>query len=139
MYERHGMKGTRLYAIWHGMKGRCYNKSHTHYNKYGGRGITICDEWLNSFQAFCDWAIQNGYSDNLTLDRKDTNGNYEPSNCRWATRKEQLNNRRNNIVITYNEKTQTLSQWSEELGIDYHKLLMRIKHGWSAERAFRKK
>ena len=83
--------------------------------------------------------MSNGYSDELTLDRIDANKDYEPSNCRWATRKEQQNNRRNNIIITYKGKTQTLAQWAEEVGINYHKLLIRISRGWSAERAFSEK
>lgn len=120
------------------MLNRCYNANHKYYNRYGGRGITVCDEWKNNFQAFYDWAISNGYRDDLTLDRKDNDNGYSPENCRWTTKKEQSNNRENNIVITYNGKTQTLSQWAEEIRIPYHKLLVRIKRGWSVERAFTK-
>lgn len=136
LYKKHEMTGTRIYSIWNSMKSRCNNENTEHYAEYGGRGISVCSEWNDNFKSFYDWSMSHGYSDDLTIDRINVNGNYEPSNCRWATQKEQQNNRRNSIVISYNGKERTLSEWSEELGIDYHKLLMRIKRGWSAEKAF---
>ena len=91
---KHGLSHHRLFGIWSGMKTRCYNPNNKDFKDYGGRGITICAEWLADFQRFYDWAMKNGYQDSLTIDRKDVNGNYEPSNCKWATRAEQSRNQR---------------------------------------------
>ena len=126
---------TRLYNIYHGMKDRCYKKSAKAFNKYGGRGITVCEEWRNSFEAFYEWAMANGYADNLTIDRIDGTKGYTPENCRWVTYKAQGNNTSRNHLITYNSKTQTLAQWSEEIGIKYGTLTARIYRGWDIHKA----
>lgn len=133
----HRKSNTRLYGIWRTMKTRCYNQSYDSFHRYGGRGITICDEWLNDFQSFYDWAMENGYSDDLTIDRIDNNGNYEPSNCRWATAKEQSNNTRRNVRIEFNGESHTMAEWSKILGIKYITLYKRIVQlHWELERAF---
>lgn len=134
---KHGKHGTRLYKTWRNMVTRCYNANNQRYKDYGGRGITICEEWKHDFQAFYDWSIANGYSDNLTIERIDNNGNYEPSNCTWITKKEQNNNKRSNHLITYNGKTQNMRLWADELGIKYQVLNCRInKRCWNIEKAF---
>ncbi len=131
---KHGLSRTRLYRIWALMKDRCTNVNCPTYSCYGGRGITFCDEW-KSFENFHDWAINNGYKDLLTIDRIDVNGNYEPSNCRWSTMKEQGRNRRNNRNITINGKTMCLSEWCEIYGIDFYTVMSRLKRGWDYEKA----
>lgn len=125
--HKHKMSGTRIYETWQDMKRRCYNKQNARYDRYGGRGITVCDEWLNNFQSFYDWAISNGYSDDLTIDRIDNDGNYEPSNCRWSTAKEQCNNRGSNINITIGNATKSLMCWCEIFNVDYKKVHARYQ------------
>lgn len=125
----------RLYSIWHNMKSRCYYRKSEKYKDYGGRGIIVCDEWRNNFQAFYDWAMSHGYADDLTIDRKDVNGNYEPSNCRWVTQKEQHNNTRKNHYITYNGETKTAAEWARQYGIHRCVLNNRIRRGWNFEKA----
>ena len=134
----HKMSGTRIYETWQDMKRRCYNKQNARYDRYGGRGITVCDEWLNNFQSFYDWAISNGYSDDLTIDRIDNDGNYEPSNCRWSTVKEQCNNRSSNINITIGNATKSLMSWCEIFNVDYKKVHARYhRNGYeSIDRLF---
>lgn len=133
----HHLSNTRIYKIWIDIKKRCYNSKHICYQNYGGRGITMCDDWKNDFKSFYNWSMNNGYQQNLSIDRINNDGNYEPSNCRWTNRKTQNNNTRHNHYITYNGKTLTLAQWSEELGFTYSCLKSRInKHHWSIEKAF---
>ena len=139
LYETHGQaKGehTRLYNIYHGMKKRCYNLMSKSYKDYGGRGIKMCDEWLSDFVSFYKWAVANGYKDNLTIDRIDVNGNYEPSNCRWATVTEQANNKRNNRFIQYKEEKHTIAEWSKILKIKRETIRYRIKHNFPLEKVF---
>ena len=109
----------RLWQTWQGMKQRTSNPNNKSYQRYCGRGITVCEEWRESYIAFRDWALKNGYDDSLTIDRIDNNGNYEPSNCRWVTPKEQCNNRRSNVLIEWNGKTKNIQQWADETGLPY--------------------
>ena len=134
----HGLTKTRLYTSWHQMKARCYYEKSINYSDYGGRGIKVCEEWKNSFLAFREWALANGYTDNLTLDRIDVNGNYEPSNCRWATRKEQDRNKRNNIFITMDGETKSLPEWCEIKGVPYARTQKRYRKGYPLDIVFKK-
>lgn len=137
--QTHGLSKTRIYRIYAGMKSRCYNENDTAYKNYGARGITICNEWIDDFVSFYNWAVKNGYSDELSIDRINVNGNYEPNNCRWITQKMQARNKRNNLMIEYRGKTKALVEWSEELGISYDILNDRITAlGWDVEKAFEK-
>lgn len=130
---KHGQSQTRLYRIWSKMKQRCYNPNETCYERYGGRGVKVCDEWLNDFECFFDWAYSNGYTDKLTIDRIDVNGNYEPSNCRWADTYQQSRNKRSNRIYTYHGKTLCLADWAKEYGINYSSLCKSISRGHSFE------
>ncbi len=125
--KTHGETKTRLYKIWCGMICRCKNKNRKSYNIYGARGISVCDEWLNSYKSFKEWALLNGYQENLTIDRIDVNGNYEPSNCRWSTQKEQSNNTRRTVFIEYEGKKYSAKQLSEFLNINYNKFLRSLR------------
>ena len=136
---KHDSSKTRLYHIYNGMKKRCYDTKDINYKRYGERGIVICDEWLdkeNGFQNFKNWALSNGYSDNLSIDRIDNNGNYEPSNCRWANDKTQCRNRRSNRLITYNNQTKCISEWSEIFDIPAGKIWYRLSHGYDLNKVF---
>lgn len=126
---------TRIYRIWCDIKQRCYNKKQIVYKWYGARGISMCDKWRNSFQDFYGWALQNGYNEQLTIDRIDANGNYEPSNCRWATSREQSRNKSSNIYVTINGETKVLKDWCYVYGISYATVQGRIRDGWDIARA----
>lgn len=126
--RKHGHSGERLYKIWKGMKNRCRNENDPGYKNYGAKGITVCDEWKEGFNTFMEWALNNGYKDNLSIDRTNVNGNYEPSNCRWATRKTQANNTTRNHYITHDGETKTMKEWSEHYGIPYSTFRSRIAH-----------
>jgi len=128
-------KKSKLYGRWEGMKSRCDCVGSERYSGYGGRGIKVCKEWAEDFEVFYNWAMSSGYKKELTLDRIDVNGNYEPSNCRWATQKTQGNNRTNNKIITYNGISKTAAEWSDELGFGYHVLKNRLKRGWPLSEA----
>lgn len=134
---KHGMSKTRVYQCYKLMKNRCYNKHNKKYYLYGERGITVCDEWLgkNGSTNFINWALQNGYNDNLTLDRINNNLGYSPNNCRWATRKEQANNLRCNKRYTIDNKVYTMSQIADKFNINYKLLESRLRNGWSLEKA----
>ena len=137
MNYKHGMKGTRLYRIWLNIKNRCSNPKSDRFKDYGGRGINVCEEWKKDFKSFHDWSISNGYDDDLTIDRIDNDGNYEPSNCRWVTAMEQANNSRKCHVIEFNGESHNMTEWSKILGIPRYVLSNRINtYGWDIERAF---
>lgn len=132
----HKMSKTRLYRTWAAIKARCYYKSQPAYKSYGARGIKMCDEWLNSFEAFAEWALSNGYKDDLTIERIDNDKGYAPDNCKWISLGEQANNRRSNIKITYQGETRNLFQWCRKFGKDYYSVHNRMyKLGWDFERA----
>ena len=127
----HGMTSTRLYIIWRNMLSRCYNKKNHAYKNYGGS-----KKWKHDFMKFVKWSLKHGYANNLTIDRIDNNDNYRPKNCRWCTYKEQSNNTRRNILLTYQGETHTMKEWCEILLLDYKLIQNRIKHGWSVIEAF---
>jgi hypothetical protein len=118
------------------MNQRCFNKNNPGYFKYGGRGITVCQEWQNSFDEFYNWSVKNGYNDDLTIDRINNNGNYTPDNCRWVTYHTQNNNTRANRLITFKGETMTMAQWANKINIHYSALEQRLNQlGWSVEKA----
>lgn len=125
----------RLRHIWHGMRRRCSDVRHKNYNRYGGRGIKVCDEWNNNYVAFARWSLKNGYKDNLTIDRINYDGNYEPSNCRWIPEKDQHRNTCTCRYFTFNSITKTITEWADEYGIHKNTLTQRLDSGMSIEDA----
>ena len=127
----------RLHGIYVNMMTRCYNSNYELFHRYGGRGIAVCDDWRKGgFAAFRAWALSNGYSDDLTIERIDNDKGYSPDNCRWATRTEQANNRHTNRLLSLNGETDTMANWSRRLNIPYHAIQTRIDRcGWSEEEA----
>lgn len=123
----HGMSRTRIYEIWCGIKKRCENPNSSGFHIYGSREIKICDLWRHDFLEFYDWAIKNGYSKTLTIDRIDVNGDYCPENCRWVDAKTQSNNTRRTIIVNYNEESLSVKQLSEKIGVNYNRLLKAIR------------
>lgn len=134
---KHGMTDTKLYNVWYAMRERCRTKSTTAWYRYGGRGISVCDEW-DDFKVFYKWAIENGYQEGLTLDRIDNDGNYEPSNCRWISMKKQCQNRRNSIIIEHDGQTRSLSEWADYYGVPYSRAIQRYRANMSFDRIFTK-
>lgn len=112
----------KLYRVWKAMRERCYREKAVSYPMYGGRGISVCEEWKHNYDSFYKWAMENGYKEGLSIDRINTNGNYEPSNCRWATPKEQARNTRKNVMIEINGTLKSLPEWCEDLGIPYDRV-----------------
>lgn len=135
-FEKHKLSKSRINNIWFNIKQRCYNPNNSKYKNYGGRGITVCQEWQDDFMNFYNWAMNNGYQEDLTIDRIDVNGNYEPFNCRWVNLKVQQNNRSNNRLIQYQNQIHTLAEWATITNIKYTTLKRRIDCGWSLEKAF---
>lgn len=139
--KKHLSSHTKLYSVYAHILSRCFCKTNKNYHNYGGRGITVCEEWADKekgFDKFKEWAYQNGYDENAkfgncTIDRINNDGNYEPSNCRWVDIKTQANNKRQNHLITFNGKMQNVTQWATELGFTNSTLFNRIRKGWSVE------
>ena len=125
----------RLYRIWTGIKQRCYNEKYNDYKDYGAKGVIMCEDWKNNYESFYIWAINNGYSDSLSIDRIDTTGNYEPNNCRWADDETQANNKRNTLYFNIDGEKKSLHQICQEKGVDKTLIYSRLWNGWNLEDA----
>lgn len=132
--RRNGESKTRLYRIWYGMHDRCENPKYDHFDRYGGRGIIVCSEWAD-FDAFKTWALSNGYADDLSIDRIDGDGNYEPGNCRFATQREQMRNVSSNHIVKYQGRNYSCAEFAEFLNVKPHTVYQQLnKLGWSPEK-----
>lgn len=125
---------TKLYKVWAAVKQRCTNPKNKAYKNYGGRGIKLCDEWLE-YEPFEKWAFENGYAEGLQLDRIDNNGGYSPDNCRFVSTVENSHNKRNNVWITIDGKTALAVDWAKEVGVDVEVIRKRLRKGWSPKEA----
>lgn len=132
----HHESDTRLYHIWQAMRKRCNNVNDSAYKNYGGRGITVCDEWNNSYLSFRDWSLIHGYNDKLSIDRINVNEGYYPDNCRWVDWGTQCNNRRNNIYIEHNGESHSIAEWARLTGVKYSTLYHRFKIGLQGDELF---
>lgn len=130
---KHGETGSKIYMAWIGIKHRCFNNKNKSYPDYGGRGISICSDWLD-YSKFKDWALMNGYSERLSIERIDNNGDYAPNNCRWTTMSEQSNNKRSTIRVTIGDCTKPISIWADEFNMK--KVNARYRFRKNSERAF---
>ena len=137
MRSFHGLTRTRLYSTWRSMKTRCLNPKDQAYDRYGGKGITVCEEWM-SWEPFQAWALAAGFKEGLSIERIDNNSGYSPTNCTWATAREQQNNTKSNRVIEYKGRKQNVTEWARELGLSRSIVFKRLYAGWSAEEALTK-
>lgn len=131
----HGLTNHKLYHVWNNIKDRCNNPNCVVYHNYGKRGISICKEWVDDFQTFYDWSMNNGYSEKLDIDRINNDGNYEPSNCRYVTRVVNTRNRRTSKLLTYKNQTKNLYDWADEFNINHHTIFKRLRTGYTIEEA----
>ena len=134
----HGESRTKLYGVWVSIKQRCENPNATGYENYGGRGIRVCDEWEKA-DIFLKWALENGYQDGLQIDRIENDGDYTPENCRWVTKKTNLNNKRQCVFIELNGKCHTIAEWARLTGIPYNTIANRLKSGKAPEEILKTK
>lgn len=135
--KTHGLSKTRIYKIYNCMKSRCYKTYEKEYKHYGGREIKVCEEWMgkDGFINFYNWSMENGYKDNLTIDRIDNDGNYCPKNCRWVTRYVQANNSRHTRIIEHDGEKHSIAEWARIKGISRNTLNKRLINGWSIEKS----